>query len=172
VTSTVDARFWAKVDKNGPFHPVLKTRCWIWTAYLRPNGYGGFRWHDGDKWVMAYAHRVVWTITGKPLKKGQQSLHLCDNPACVNYQDHLIKGTQTDNLFHAAKQGHMSRDVRGQKNPRARLTPAQVLAIRLAHPRDAKGRRIKVRGLALVLAQKYGTTVHYIRRLWADDLWT
>jgi hypothetical protein len=111
-------RFWEKVNFFGPVHPTLGTRCWLWTAYLKPNGYGGFRVKRGGKWVMGYAHRVVWDIAGKPLKPGQQSLHQCDNPACVNYKQHLIQGTQSENLLHAGSK--MWRDVRGTKNPNFR----------------------------------------------------
>jgi len=98
---------------------VLGTRCWLWTGYVKPNGYGGFRWNDGKGWVMAYAHRVVWTLAGQPLGKNQQANHRCDVKRCVNL-DHIYKGTQSDNLHDAAKQGRMRRDVRGAKNPNYR----------------------------------------------------
>ena len=40
----VAARFWAKVNKDGPIpahHPELGP-CWIWTAATDPKGYGRF----------------------------------------------------------------------------------------------------------------------------------
>lgn len=42
-------RFWSKVDKNGPLHPTLGTRCWIWTASKDGCGYGMFKIADGSK---------------------------------------------------------------------------------------------------------------------------
>lgn len=39
VTPADEARFWSKVDKNGPVHPVLGTRCWLWTASVMWRGY-------------------------------------------------------------------------------------------------------------------------------------
>jgi hypothetical protein len=37
---TIEQRFWEKVDKKGPIHPILGTMCWVWTASLKKDGYG------------------------------------------------------------------------------------------------------------------------------------
>lgn len=96
-------RFWAKVNKNGPMHPVLQTQCWLWTAGLLDFGYGRFRsrvhsWDEG-------AHRVSWALTYGPVPDGLDVLHKCDNPPCVN-PEHLFLGTQRDN--------NLDRDAKGR----------------------------------------------------------
>jgi hypothetical protein len=164
-------RFWSHVDKDGPVHPVLGTRCWIWTAYRKANGYGLITvWRDG-RWVRRHAHREVWTVVGQPLADGENSLHRCDNPACVNVDEHLFKGSQADNLRDAGAKGRMARDVRGERHPQAKLTRAQVDAIRSAHPRNARGHRVRVPGLTRSLAAQYNTTVAYINHLCCGAGW-
>lgn len=37
---TLAERFWEKVNQDGPVHPVLGTRCWLWTATRDAWGYG------------------------------------------------------------------------------------------------------------------------------------
>ncbi len=29
---TDEERFWTRVNKDGPVHPVLGTACWLWTG--------------------------------------------------------------------------------------------------------------------------------------------
>lgn len=157
------ARFWAKVDKNGPVHPTLGTRCWIWTANRR-NGYGSLRMHDGARWIGERAHRAVWTIIGEPLAAGEFSLHRCDVKACVN-PAHLFRGTQADNLADAGAKGLMSRDVSRERNPRAILTTETVAAIRAVKP----PRYAKNRHLVEALAAEYGIAENYVRALWSGS---
>ena len=66
-------RFWPKVEKTN--------NCWLWKASLRKNGYGRFRINK-DK--MESAHRVSFTLTNGPIKKGMWLDHVCRNRACVN----------------------------------------------------------------------------------------
>lgn len=52
-----EVRFWRHVDRNGPEHPELGGRCWLWTGAsgTYPNGkYGRFRGHHSR---MTPAHR-------------------------------------------------------------------------------------------------------------------
>jgi hypothetical protein len=80
-------------------------------------------WRNGE-WVTEYVHRVVWDIIGDPLAENEQSLHRCDNPACVNVESHLFKGTQTDNLLDGAAKaraaGRKWRNNKGKLNPNYR----------------------------------------------------
>lgn len=151
-------RFWAKVDKNGPIHPVLKTRCWLWTAGTNGNGYGLFsaKTTDGGRNVPAYAHRVVIELEVRPLKYGEKSLHRCDVTSCVNYESHLFIGTQADNVSDAGRKGKMGRRMAGERNPRARIDDAAVRAIRAA----------KGTVSAAKLANRYGLVRGYIYQLW------
>lgn len=145
-------RFWSKVNKDGPVHPVLGTRCWLWTAST-DGRYGSFSVAKGGKWSQAKAHRAVWDVIGEPLADGENSLHRCDVPRCVR-PDHLFKGTQRDNLVDAGRKGKMARDVYGERNPRVKLTQAQVDTIRAAGLSSADS-----------LAIRFGITKQYSRMI-------
>lgn len=53
--------------------------------------------------------------------------HHCDNPACIN-PEHLFVGSALDNNRDREAKGR--RNVKGERNPIARLTDAQVREIR------------------------------------------
>ena len=143
LTPAQEARFWAKVDKNGPIQPHMQTPCWIWTAYKNKDGYG--RFGVGDK--ILSAHRVVWTFTHCPIPNDNSPhgicvLHRCDLTSCVN-PDHLFIGTQTDNIRdreskgrgnHTCGEKHHMRihpeKAQGEANGRAKLTIEQIIDIR------------------------------------------
>lgn len=97
-------RFWSKVDKNGPL--ILKTRCWVWTACILPEGHGWF-YLSGEKRV--FAHRFSYARSKGPIPKGLLVTHRCDNKPCVR-PSHLKPGTDADNSRDKIKKGrHKSR---------------------------------------------------------------
>lgn len=126
------ARFWSKVDKNGPVpqHDPALGACWVWTGWRIYSGYGqiagGGRRH--------YVHRVAVVLSGRDLPAGMQALHRCDNPPCVR-PDHIYVGSRVDNMRDMAQRG---RSTRGRKRRgaavgtavgSAKLTEAQVFEI-------------------------------------------
>jgi HNH endonuclease len=91
---SAEKRFWAKVNKDGPIHPVLGTRCWLWLGKLDKSGYGTFH---------------VTRVNNRPIRKkahnflisppdGRVPDHLCRNKACVN-PDHLEHVTGRENIL-------------------------------------------------------------------------
>lgn len=150
-------RFWLKVNKQGPLHPVLKTRCWLWTGALDAGNYGRFKFEGKNR----YAHRVGWFLTyGKWPKL--KLLHRCDNPACVR-PTHEFEGTQTDNMADCMRKGRWP--VRaGEANGRARLTAKQVVKIRARL-------RCPYRGLKAELARAFGISYRRILAIETGSSW-
>lgn len=131
------------IDKSGD--------CWLWTASTVGNGYGQFH----NRLIRGkYAHRYSFRITNGHLPEDLLVLHKCDTPRCVR-PDHLFLGTYKDNSDDKIAKGrYRNGSSPGEKNPRHKLSSAEVLAIRA----DSRG--------ATEIAQEKGidrTTVHRIR---------
>lgn len=84
---TLEERFWAKVDKDGPFG------CWLWRGATQPAGYGIFRVDHRN----VYAHRVSYELLKESLLPGLQVDHLCRVRNCVN-PEHLEAVTMQENI--------------------------------------------------------------------------
>ena len=131
---TVEERFWAKVNKQGPTLPGMASPCWAWTGAVTGSGYGNFVIDHH-----AYgAHRVSAHLAfGVPLRdghgvRGTMILHACDSPLCVN-PAHLRAGTAAENNQDARDRGRVRLDPpRGINHCLAKLTPEIIAEARLA----------------------------------------
>ena len=150
-------RFWEKVDKTPGFGPWGD--CWLWTAYVKPNGYGGISAGPGSE--MLYAHRVAFELAyGRPPADGLNVCHRCDVRSCVN-DAHFFEGTQAENLEDMTAKGRRrSVSRRGTRSPTARLTDDAVREI-LASSLGARP-----------LARHFGVSRACIRMVRARTTWT
>lgn len=119
ISGAIVKRFWNKVNKKGPVHPILRTRCWVWTASTSGGGYSQFQSIRG----VNYGHVASWMIHYEELiPEGVLVCHKCDNPICVR-PDHLFLGTHQDNMDDMVQKG---RQQKGDLHF-SRLTPERVV---------------------------------------------
>lgn len=85
------ARFRSKVvvDENG---------CWLWCAYVQPNGYGQYGVGVYPNGGMVAAHRHSYLLLVGPIPDGLQLDHLCRVTRCVN-PAHLEPVTARENTL-------------------------------------------------------------------------
>lgn len=131
-------RFWSKVNLNGPIHPVLGTRCWLWeAAHQQRSEYGVFRLRGTN----TPAGKAALTLSGIEVIEGLLICHRCDNPPCVR-PEHLFQGTDQDNSDDKVSKG---RSCHGESHPKALLTEVEARGIIAAHLDGARGKDIALR---------------------------
>ncbi len=142
-------RFWDRVNKLGPIHPDIGTRCWEWKAC----DYGTF-WWLGVSWQ---SHRFSWVMKHKKnIPKGLCVLHRCDNRKCVR-PDHLFLGTWLDNARDRDAKGRGSKILRqkGENHPASKISDhARYVVIPKLHRRGWSAKNI---------ANKFNMTVQNVR---------
>jgi len=142
-------RFRSKINKDGPVHPVLKSRCWLWVGgCYQITGYGQFGYgpKKNRQSIMAHRFSMVW-ILKRNLKRTEHVLHHCDNPPCVR-PNHLFIGTEQDNKNDMVAKG---RSAKGQEVPQSKLKEKDILIIRASYQKPSRvhnsitlGKRYKV----------------------------
>lgn len=142
-------RLWAKVDKSNP------DGCWPFTGHINRLGYGALR-SEGIKLVSA--HRAAYAVTYGPIPDGMAVCHSCDNPACCR-PDHLFLATQLENI---SDRDHKRRTAVGSRHASAKLTEADVVAIRAAMAAGISGAS---------LSRQYGVADHTISQIRTGKTW-
>lgn len=117
---SMEERFWAKVDKDGPVpesYPEFGN-CWLWAGGKFQNGYGRFRLLSHE----IGAHKAAFLAAGGDLTGGLRTCHTCDTRGCVRNDSegvyvvngvarirrgHLFGGTAKDNSRDAAKKDRL-----------------------------------------------------------------
>ena len=137
-------RFLAKTKREG--------KCLIWTGAINSSGYGSF-WYKGH---VENSARVAFELFVGSIGK-LHVLHKCDRRACVNPK-HLFLGTNAENVADRVVKNR-SADMKGEKNPRCRLTKRQVISIRNSKEKQ------------LIICAKYGIHRNTITRIKSKSLW-
>lgn len=108
-------------------------------------------------------HHLAYEVKNGPIPEGMVVRHKCDNTRCCN-PDHLVVGTQTENVNDSRVRGRLAR---GEKHPKSILTDELVRRIRLEYkPWDRKNRSMAG------LSKRYNIAVSLIsdvitRKRWA-----
>jgi hypothetical protein len=135
----------AKVNRQGPVVRKELGACWLWTGFVKDNGYGQFGRGAFDG---VYAHRFSYELHAGPVPAGLFVLHRCDVRNCVN-PDHLFVGTAKDNADDRDAKGRLVTPfVPGY----GRVTDQDTDAIRAAR---SGGEALKV------IAERFGISAGY-----------
>lgn len=128
--------FWARTERNG--------ECLDWKGCL-VSGYGHIAWEGKKVRTHKLAFFLVYGRWPRLLR------HTCDRKQCVNVE-HLVEGTQLDNMRDAVERGLLPQ---GERHRDAKLTAEKVEeAKRLRSEGWSYGRIAKHFGVSDVSARK------------------
>lgn len=89
-SASTEDRFWAKVEKSDD-------GCWLWTGYIKPNGYANFAPGGGRGVPKPYVHRYSYELARGPIPDEMEIDHSCSVRHCVN-PAHLEAVTRSVNI--------------------------------------------------------------------------
>lgn len=151
------------------------TGCWNWTS---PNSLvGRGRGYVSINGKPMLHHRAIWTLLRGRIPESAWLCHHCDNPRCGN-PSHVYLGNAKTNAADMGRRGrtwahrnpekaretglrigHANTWARGQRNPKAKLTPDQVEEIRNAN------------GSSYAVAASFGVNATTIQRIRRGEAW-
>lgn len=135
--------------------PEPNSGCWLWLGQIRgASGYGAIT----IKNKVCSAHRVSYEVHCGPIPHGMFVCHRCDNRICVNPY-HLFLGTPAENMADMISKGRQ-RNAVGSRHGRAKLTAADVIAIRAATGITHQS-----------LADRYGVSRQQVSRICSRGNW-
>lgn len=140
-------RIWEIVERHIQFDPF--GGCWLYGGAQDGAGYG-ISW-------FGRAHRVSWEVHNRPIPEGLVVMHRGDVTSCIN-PAHLQVGTQQENNDDKVRKGR-ARALRGEEAANAKLTSAQVMAIRLS------------RSATRELVEEYGVSQTLVDGIRRGRLW-
>lgn len=109
----MSARFWAKVNKDGPVVRPELGACWLWTASCDNHGYGQFAMKTDNGYRPIKASRVAFFLMHGHWPV--EASHDCDNPPCVR---HIVNRTHAENQADMAAKGRTANNVcKNGRNP-------------------------------------------------------
>lgn len=88
------------------------TGCWLWSASSTKAGYGLFHYEGRLQLAHRVSHQMYIGDVGTSVV-----MHTCDTPSCVN-PDHLVLGTQGENIRSSVGKGRHSSLHMTQRGPR------------------------------------------------------
>ena len=131
--------------------------CLDWTGGTDGDGYPFI--FDGTRNQVG-SRLVLQQKLGRPIRRGYIAMHSCDRPMCIN-PEHLIEGTHAENQQDMYVKGR-GRKLSGEQHPAAKLTNADIVAIR----------RLRADGIPTArIALQYGTNAANVRRIVSGARW-
>jgi hypothetical protein len=148
-----ELEFWANCI------PEPNTGCWLWLGATKKDGGYPRVWFNGK---YQKGHRVAWELANGETLGDRCALHKCDQPSCIN-PEHIFAGTQADNVADMLSKGRERYvGLPGEQNGRAKLTDAQVAALRA----DLANGMTQT-----AAAARYGISQARVSKIWRGEGW-
>lgn len=133
--------------------------CRIWMGATNEHGYGVIGFGRSSR---LKTHRAAYMLAHGQIPKGAGYhgtvvRHTCDMPACIN-PDHLIAGTQQDNLKDTKSRNRLKF---GSRHHAAKLSEEDVSQILALKGRETQGE----------IAKRYGVYPSVISRIFGGHAW-